>query len=611
MAKKPYEDNKALGVLRERLIKAQNLRRREEELWILSIAVLNNIQGIGFNSRTGLYITVPGFVSATKTDNRLMPRYRRQLADFLMAKLSFSVVPNTNDESDIQAAKVGEKVLEGFFINKRMSKTKFKIGSWIFSCGNCFLEDIWDDNAGPVEIAEDGKLRYKGDVSTNVWSPFEFLKPASFADDTELDTLPWIVLQKWTDTKEIEFKFGFTSGVEALPSYISVMRLINGEQEGSGLEQGAFVYKMYSKPCKEFPQGLFLVATQDKVIEMDVYPYNNYPVEHFKDIDVPGRFWGRSTLSYGLGLQERFDRTLDSIDTYNERMGKGRLLVPNQCNLTTNPSSEHGEILNYDPILGQSPKELGLNGLPQTYITIIDLTLRGFQDLYSQHEVTRGTNASDIRSGSMVALLREQDAINNVPSHALASEALARFGARVLKRIQKGYTSDRVLKILSKDQQWEVQNFQGADLKDNTDVRVTIQPDLADSRLARENRVLEKYREGLYGDPADPNTKRIVLNLMEDAVVEDMYSANRLDEGVAKRENNLLMSGGTDEITINMYDNDVIHLREHMDVQKRLEFQELKQSNPEMFGDLTQKFNDHVSQHMQALQDKLPPEPEK
>ena len=63
------------------------------------------------------------------------------------------------------------------------------------------------------------------------------------------------------------------------------------------------------------------------------------------------------------------------------------------------------------------------------------MTKVSLEDLYSAHEVSRGTNKSDIRSGDMVSLLLEQDAFGKLPSHAVFEEGLEAWGSRILEEV--------------------------------------------------------------------------------------------------------------------------------------------------------------------------------
>jgi chorismate mutase len=244
-----------------------------------------------------------------------------------------------------------------------------------------------------------------------------------------------------------------------------------------------------------------------------------------------------------------------------------------------------------------------LKGLPSTVDGILSIVKTSLQDLFSQHEVTNGTNKSDIRSGEMVSLLREQDSIGVVGTHAIFEESLEATMKRVLKRIQAGYTSERMIKIRGQEGDFEVISFKGADLRNNTDVHVVKQSSLSDSRVAREAQIIGKFQAGLYGDPADPEVRRHVMRMLEDAVVKDIYSDTIADETYARFENRLISeSKGAEMHLVNPYDNHSIHLKEHTHFQKSMEYQKAKlgQGAKEwMMVELA--FREHTSLHQKFV----------
>jgi hypothetical protein len=282
-------------------------------------------------------------------------------------------------------------------------------------------------------------------------------------------------------------------------------------------------------------------------------------------------------------------------------IARGKGLVPRGSKLDTIPDSTHGEWIEYTPVLGHKPEIMDLKNLPQTYEQLLVHTNSSIQDLFSQHEVSRGTNKSDIRSGEMVSILREQDAHGNIPSHAVFEESLENLMQRVLRRIQAGYKEERMLKIVGNEGEFDIFAFKGTDLRNNTDVSVKRQSSMPESRAAREALIMEKFERGLYGDPADAEVRRHVMNMLDDAVVKDIYSDVRLDEHNARWENRVLRQG-KNVYLINSYDDHNIHVREHNHFRKSMEFQKIKLENPQMFLLVDQMIEKHVSVHQKYIE---------
>lgn len=598
-------DQRLWSFLKERVDLGLELRRPFERSWLISLAFLDGKQYSFFNATAHMVQQlklVPGRVRVV--DNKLLPRWKRLVADWIKTEPEMSVVPQTMEEEDILAAKLGDKVLKWFWQTNRMKTKQRTLAGWVFATGNGFLDDRWNRKLGPVTVDEKGDVVYAGDVDCGVWSPFEILVPFEGMGNTDLHCFPWLIKMKWRDLDYLKgnYKRGAEVVAEERPgSVVNLGSLFGAGGQNTKRVDGAMLYELYVQPCAEWPKGKFIAAANGIVLEEENFPYNEYSVEHFKAIDVPGVFWGKAEMEEAIGLQRTWNRTLSSMEEFNRTMAKGKWLIPRGSDMEADPDDTHGQKLYYTAKLGQKPELLSLKGLPTSVVEVLSATSAALDDLFHQHEISRGTNKSDIRSGEMVALLREQDAHGAIPAHAIFEEALERVMARVLRRMQEGYEEQRMLSIVGRDDEIEVFAFKGADLRNNTDVKVKKQSSLPDSRIAREARILEKYSQGLYGDPRDPSVRRHVLQMLDEAPAKILFSTEKKDEALAKWENKLLMQGVG--VVANDYDNPAIHLEEHENQRKSLDFQKLKLENVQVFMQLEMLFEEHCRPHRQKLQE--------
>jgi len=586
------------------------LRRPFEQQWLLTMAFIMGKQYTRFNTTLHALQLVKLRRGRTKSvDNQILPKYRRQVADLIKSNPEMCVVPNSSDPEDIKAAKMGDKILKSFFKNNRMRRKLRRLGQWIYATGNGFLDDRWDEKGGPIERDENGNLVYLGDADVGVWSPFDILVPYTGLGDIEVDEFPWLIKKKWRELswfparysrgKEIESE-GSPSSATVSAAFLGTNLAVQNNEE----VPGAFEINLKIKPNALYPKGLHVIAANGIVLQKDIYPYESYHLEHFKDIDMPGLFWGLSTSEFAIPLQRTWNSTKNDIEDFNKSMARGKGLVPRSAKLNRLPDDEMGEWLEYTPVMGHKPEIMTLKGLPATYPLILEITKGSFENLYSQHEVSRGTNRSDIRSGEMAVFLREQDAHGNIPMHSVFEEGIEALAARVLQRIQSGYKTERMIKVRGTEGNFEVFAFKGADLRSNTDVSVKRQSSVPDSRSMREAQILDRFQKGLYGDPLDPRIKRKVLRMVEDSIVEDIYGDDQLDEHVARWENDVIMSGEADVYLVNSYDNHSIHLKEHGNAQKVLEFQRLKLQESEKYNYLNSVLLQHMSMHEKFLEEK-------
>ena len=598
--------NKLWALIKEKHDDAEANRLPYQRKWLLNIAFYKGHQYTYYNTAAEqlMAVKLPKH-RIYVVDNQILPRVRRQVSDAIRQRPIIEVLPNTTDQADIQAARLGTHVLKHFWRENHISRKLRLLNIWRFTTGNAFLDDRWDPKAGPIQVTEDGKLVYLGDVDCGVWSPFEIGIPATTHVITSIHDLPWITKEKFRTCQWIKDKYG----KEVDPEPFSGVSLTPFKNNSPVVEPGALVIELYMKPCAEFPNGIFLTGANGTILARQDYPFQFFNIEHFKDIDVPGEFYGQATMENAIDLQKQWNKTVSSIMEFNHSMGKGKWLFPRNCNVQAVPDDTHGEALEYTPVMGHKPEHLTLKGLPSSYIVALTHIRLSFEDLFSQHEVTRGTNKSDIRSGEMVGLLLEQDAIGSRPASISYEESLEAVMTRVLKRIQKGYATERIIKIAGHAQEYEAIPFKGADLRDNTDVYVKRGSSLPESRIGRQAMIMKRYEQGLYGNPADGEVRRHVMQLLDDAVVKDIYAEDLLDETNARIENRNMLEmaqrGRLQAPEVNSYDNHAIHVAECRKFLKSYEIQKLKESDPDLFRNVSLIVTQHMQQHQQFLQQAL------
>lgn len=589
------------------------LRRPFEERWIISLSFLSNQQYVFYNQTAQMLqhlVKQKGRVRIV--DNKILPRYRKQVSRLIRNNPRMSVVPNSSDQSDLKAAKVGDKVMKSWWRNRQVSKKLRELAGWIYACGNCYLDDRWDPKLGPVKFdGESGKLIYLGDADCSVWSPFEILVPSAGLGDTDLHSLPWMIKMKY---RPIEwFPSNYARGSEVVPEtrpmpYVDTSTLfgVAGTGRAQAIE-GATEIQCYIKPSNEYPKGCYVTAANGVVLDKQDYPFNYFHLEQFKDLEVPGVFHGMATTEVAIWLQKVWNRTISDIAEYNRTMARGKWLLPRNSNVEVAPDDTHGQRLYYTPVLGFKPEMLTIKGLPASYQQMLNTIANSFMELYFQHEVTQGTNKSDIRSGEMVSLLLEQDDMGNIPTHAVFEESLESVMKRVLGRIQKGYEGERMLAVVGDNTETEVFAFKGADLQNNTDVHVTKESSLPDSRAIREEKIRQNFEKGLYGNPQDEEVREATLKKLESTPdeIEALFGETHLDRQNAKMESNAIMQNPTVVYLVNTYDNHSVHMKEHHHERKQPEYQKLKQTNPKQFGMIEAGFMAHESMHQKFLEEQM------
>ena len=585
----------------EKFESARTIRRLFEIKWYIVRAFLKGEQYVFWNTGTG---TLDRHRSTDArrvrmVDNKILTYVRKQQSKLLRMRPRAEVLPNSNDLSDRDAARVGTDLLQHMHRTLEGPRIARDIANWITTCGNAFVVDRWDSNVPG------------GEVAFEVDSPFSWYLPALSHGPSDLQDMPWAIRAKLRPITWIKDTFDFDAKPDSFSADQHILLLMKDlDQNVTGLEHvhmpSAVVKEFWIKPSKKFPKGMYFVVVNNKVIHKgnfpnygtDNKPVYEYPVTHFRDIKIPGLFWGMATAEAAIPLQKDFNRIRSSIIEWVRTMAKGKWIAPMGSGLAaTAIDNEHGEVIYFSPKRGMQPQQARIAPLPAAVLEALKLNQQSFMDLFAQHEVTQATNKSDIRSGTMVAMLLEQDDAAHSMTYQDFEDNWAKMWKHGLMLAQKYYKNTRMIKIQGAGKIWQTKSFKGADLKGNTDVWVATGAHLPENRVARQAVIMERFKEGLYGDVTDPQVSGRVRRLLDDAIPEDIYNDVEIDQQFAENENRMLRDGIP--TPVNDFDNHQVHIQEHERDLKSGEVQDLVRS-PDG-GPLLTAYSQHLQQHAAKL----------
>lgn len=585
----------------EKFTAAKSLRQIFEVKWYITRAFVKGEQYVFWNRGTGSLDRHRALDPrrVRMVDNKILHHVRKQQSKLLRVRPKAEVLPNSSGLEDRDAAKIGTKVLDHLYRTKDAARISREIASWIFTTGNCFVVDAWDKT-----------LPKGGDIHLEVDSPFSWYVPAVAFGPTEFKEMPWAIRAKLRDIQWIEDVYDYKATPESFTADQTILLLQRDLDQSGGLDTqnfpSAVIRENWIKPNKKYPKGVYWVTCNEKTIYQgkfpnygtDTEPLYEYPATHFRDIIIPGQFWGIATAEQSIPLQQDWNRIRSSIIEWTRIMAKGKWIAPTGSALApTAIDNEHGEVIYFSPMRGMKPEQARIAPLPQSVLEALELNKRSFMDLFAQHEVTQATNKSDIRSGHMVALLLEQDDTAHAMTYQDFEDRWADLWRHCLMLAQKYYTNTRTLKVTGAGKDPEVMEFKGADLRGNTDVYVATGTHLPDNRLARQGVIMERFQAGLYGPVDDPQTATKVRRLLDESVKEDVYDDIAVDQEAAMTENRYMRLGL--QVPLNEWDNDGIHLSEHLRDVKSKEVQALIRK--EDGAKVLQSYMEHIQRHKQKV----------
>jgi hypothetical protein len=127
--------------------KAKFARQQLESDWFLNLSYFAGDQWVFWNNGA---IDRPQLEDwrVTLTDNRILPIATSRVAKKVKNKPIFTCTPFSYDDEDMNAAEIGEKVLENDWNKLNLSQKLLLVQLWTEICGSGFWKIYWDTSQG-------------------------------------------------------------------------------------------------------------------------------------------------------------------------------------------------------------------------------------------------------------------------------------------------------------------------------------------------------------------------------------------------------------------------------------------------------------------------------
>jgi len=218
----------------------------------------------------------------------------------------------------------------------------------------------------------------------------------------------------------------------------------------------------------KYPNGRYTLMLSNGYVLVDKpAPYATFPYFTFRDIPLPGEFWGGSTISMAAPLLYQLNDVLQTITDAAHWMAHGIWMVPTQSGVDPKLLRKHGGpgyTIAYKP--GMKPTRETGSALPNDILFLYTEVKSALDAVLGVQNIARGIAPSrqPVQTTMMqqeAGELRTRERIRGVKSE------LARLGAHILDMIRENWTDKRTISRVDAAN-GELQNFDitADDLKD-------------------------------------------------------------------------------------------------------------------------------------------------
>lgn len=610
--------------LNNRYEQAKSARLRYEPDWMLNRAFFEGEQWVLYSAGQ---LRAP-YIDPRRqlvTDNRIKPVVTSRVARKAKNRPMFSATPQGADDSAIDAARIGERVLENDWEQLHLHPKLFTALLWADVCGNSFLKVYWDRTKGdqiqylkgedgqplvddfgrpltpaqlPPEMMADiqvGQIA-QGDVCVEVKTPFEVYPDPLATDMTDCEWLidetirsvEYVRKHFPTDVSGQPFEPTADSDIPETPGqgWLQSGQLYSGATSGY---KGVRVREYWCRPNTQHPNGWYAVWANDTLLVAEE-PFDPMPYVKLNSTETPGRFWCRAITSDLRGPQQDLNTIRTQIKENARRLGNPALMKSRQANVRY--QGVPGEEIEYDStVQDPTPSYLQPPAIPVYVENEVERIEKSIEEISGMHEVSRATVPTGVTAASAINLLQEADETRIGPEIQQMEYALGQLGTKILKLRASFNTDERLLKVAGEDGNWDISAFKGEMLGSDPHVEVQAGSQMPRSKAAKQAAMTEVL--GLlvqYGVAVDERNMRKFLKDYEVGGLDRLFEGITEDAKQCNREHRLLIEGQIDPLPINTFDNHEFHIAEHTEFQKTHRYWQLP-------PDAQQRFTSHVMAH--------------
>ena len=544
--------------------------------------------------------------------NHIASVLETRMSKLVRVNTGVTVRPFSNDESDIQSAKLSTALVSAVAEQNDLPSLINNAVAWSEVTGSCFFKVVWDKDEGE-EIGRDGKNNpvRVGEARITVVPPFEIFPDNVCANS--LDDCMSVIHAKAYPVDEIYDRWG----VRVPGEEVNVFTLDNASVAGglgynasvgnvisSKTDGYAIVIERYTRPTKDKPEGELVITSGDKVLYIGALPYvtdvagkKGFPFSQTTCIKKVGSFFGTSVVERMIPLQRSYNAVKNRKHEYLNRISMGILAVEDGSVDMDNLEEEGlspGKVLIYRQ--GSNiPRFIETGSVPADFTYEEERLLSEFVTVSGVSELSKYSQTYGNMSGKAISLLVNQDDTRMSLSTTSLRLCIKRVCRMLLYLYKQFATQKRLKRIAGENGEPELTYFCGNDLQCE-DIVFNTQDDVSESVVDRRNMVLELIRMGVLTEADGSVSPRTKVKVLEMLGIGNWESAKDVDETQRKRAMRENLALGKERPSACPYDNHAIHIDEH--VKCLLEDSVLKDEK------LYKEMDAHIKEHqMFALAD--------
>jgi len=535
--------------------------------WSQSINFLMGNQWIRYNAHHHRFDTIP-----TSSRNRMIDRpttnhinrwVRTNSASFTQRPVT-SIESNSEEPEDRNAARIAEVVSKYLYEKQEKNDQYYELSLWAiiagitirksmkvsseFEAGGVTLKKCESTVVSPYSIIFDGlpsRVRDIGVIMETTVARLDEIKKMygpHMAGEPGYTGRGDKVVEEKLEQNILSLKEGLKHIVEG---YNDAQK--NSDQ-GDQIKDSAIIKTVFNRPTKKYPKGRQYIAAGTEILYKgdSEYYYDDGNIWHPYVITnywkVPGNIWGMGLTQQLIPIQRRVN-SIDALLAYNRKtVAVGVWMTPKGANVSEGIRvGIPGQEVEYtpDPTTGAKPELVSGIPLPRQVIEERQMIIQDGDQIAQSGDIRSGINPKGVNTVGQLQILREEANISKSKQVESWERFIENNEKLDLLNFQACYQApipqvyNRLKKLGKEITKFDWGQFIGADLRDNTDVRVERGSTLIKSRLVAQENTIRLAEGGWLGDIfSNPTRYKRFLELFG---LSDMYGDEEIDVIMAEK----------------------------------------------------------------------------
>jgi hypothetical protein len=516
--------------------------------------------------------TVPVALGGEKPDHRVRrshdivsPMLQRKTSAATQRDPDWESTGATSDPEDYAGSRLALKIARAGYPVWGFPTGEQRALWWAMVTEEAFGRAAWNANVGPYEDVsqhpeaevedppgsgefpyagqphpEKPQWRGRGEIAVTIYSGLEVL----WEPGVDFENSRWYAVEHARSVEELEDEEGYikvpgeTLAADARTA--SEGRAVSKEKKGSKL---AMVTEYFERPCRKYPKGRWSTyASGRKILPDDDYPMQD---NEGRVVDTPCLrrliYDVDASSDRAKGLVQKiidtvrsYDQAINKQSEYSQ-IGLVAQLMAAEGVLLTDPTDEPGLVLEYDRSLarGEKPEWRENITFPSELFEMEERAKARFSDMAFDEDIPpqleSGKAIGQARELSSSAWQRFIDDFNRFRSELMSD---------CLVIAQRKYGPDRVMKYQGTTGWESVKDFEGADIRGQTDVKVKSTATETQSREQVEQRIMQLAQTFPGVFPPE-----VVIEALNSANPEKLIQGYEEDVGRAHRVVQMIREG--------------------------------------------------------------------